>query len=223
MPCGLRDCTNCDSCIYDKPLDSVLPHNKSDNTMSGILIQETDNKATKRLIGCSSENSASQSSITTSDSNKLFYCNNCPNLFKTPSPDGITFNYRCKKFLIEGSERLCRVIKVGVMPDTVIWKPYWCPIKSDNSMLSQNEQERWNESKKRTEQKNKWLNLHGITAWDDIHVGENYHMPPMFEKGRMDIHVRAKYINSIQCTNIKTGTNMWIYKYDEEYKFMSKI
>ena len=48
-------------------------------------------------------------------------------------------------------------------------------------------------------------------------------MPPMFEKGRMDIHVRAKYINSIQCTNIKTGTNMWIYKYDEEYKFMSKI
>ena len=102
------------------------------------------------------------------------------------------------------------------MPDSVIWKPYWCPIKGDNSMLSQNEQERWNESKKRTEQKNKWLNLHGITAWDDIHVGENYHMPPMFEKGRMDIHVRTKYINSIQCTNIKTGTNVTIYKYDEE-------
>ena len=39
----------------------------------------------------------------------------------------------------------------------------------------------------------------------------------------MDVVIKQKYVGSIQAENIKTKDNVWFYKDDEEYKYMSLI
>ena len=48
-------------------------------------------------------------------------------------------------------------------------------------------------------------------------------MPPMFKKGRMDLYIANKYCDSLMAYKNGTNERVWLYKQDEEYKFLSEI
>ena len=56
-----------------------------------------------------------------------------------------------------------------------------------------------------------------------IKLGKRYHMPPMFKKGRMDLYIANKYCDSLMAYKNGTNERVWLYKQDEEYKFLSEI
>ena len=144
-------------------------------------------------------------------------CNNCPHLIKVEKPNKGAYAAKCAT-----AERVIdcsyRIIKINVYPDENIDRPWWCPkIKSPHYSTNAGSQ------KNDEEIKEKWLSMRGITAWGDIKEGHIYHVPPFFRRKRLDIKVERTYPNSIKGINVLDRTNVWLYKDDEEYKFMSLI
>ena len=174
------------------------------------------------------------------------YCNVCPHFVKLERPNKNSFNTRCSAETPRPGGSY-RVIKLRVFKDEKVEKPFWCPLinkkineafsqggikiggrtvypeKQRTSAMSDEQLNDWNRSKARAEIREKWLAAPGIVGWDDIVEGEIYHVPPSFKKGRMTIKVKKKHISSIFAVDLKTDTNIWFYKDDEEYKFMSPV
>jgi len=174
------------------------------------------------------------------------YCNTCPFFLRVQRPNKTTFNTRCTADTTRpgGSER---VVKLNVYPDEKVKKPFWCPSVRDSiinpkgdsvkvgpktiyldnvkkpSMLSEEQQKKWNDSKHRKELRDKWLNAPGLMSWDDLKVNCVYHLPPMFEKQRMDVKIESKFMTSLKAVNLRNRQIVWFYKSDEEYKYMSLI
>lgn len=235
--CVFKDCSKCETCIYDLPLDAVF-NNKRKNMINFGIMPMANNPATAHLIFPKKEVSVPpfgiepvQLSIPFREFEKNDLCNGCDNLRRIPRPGSPTSNCRCTADdNIPGG----KVIKLNVRDEEKLKKPYWCPIIKSAilsekmparkaSAMSDEQFAAWERSKNERLIKERWLSLPGITAWADISVGKNYHMPPMYRRRRMNVHIVQKYVGSIQAKVIETGASVWFYKQDEEYKFFSEI
>ena len=159
------------------------------------------------------------------------YCNNCEFLSRIPRPGQQTCNCRCTADMsIPGG----KVIKLKVYPEEKIKKQFWCPkikdkilgndsLSSSKSAMSDEQLKAWNKSKEERIAKEKWLSLPGITSWGDIKIGRVYHMPPMLKRGRMNLYIAVKYCDSLMAYKNGTNERVWIYKQDEDYKFLSEM
>ena len=252
-PCGKKDCSECEGCIFDLPLDTPLKINAKDKMKNFGLVPVADNPATAQLIipGIRNiqPNVGTQLSLPFKESNqtkKDAYCNNCEHFVALQRPNKNTFNTRCSAESPRPGGAY-RVIKLNVYPEEKVRKPFWCPIlkkliigadtnekhitvggkavypSGNGSAMSDEQLDNWNRIRHEQAMKEKWLAMSGLTAWDDIEIFKVYHMPPTIKKGRMDIRVKTKYINSMQCEDVKTGRTIWLYKDDEEYKFLSPV
>ena len=145
------------------------------------------------------------------------FCNNCPHLIRVDSQNKSTYTAKCATAdrIIDNSYR---IIKINVYPDEKVNKPWWCPA-CEKKEYKPNLDSIINDEKV----KEKWLAMHGITAWSDIKEGHIYHVPPFYKRKRLDIKVERVYPNSIKGINVLNRTNVWLYKDDEEYKFMSLV
>jgi len=174
-----------------------------------------------------------QLSLPFKDDKKDLYCNYCDYLSKIERPGQTTYNCKCSA---ERSIPGGKILKLKVYPEEKIKKPFWCPIIknkiidgeetlncSKSSLMSDEQANMWLKSKEERIKREKWLSLPGITSWDDIKIGKTYHMPPMLKKGRMDLHIENKYAQSIMAFIKGTNKRVWLYKQDEEYKYMSEI
>ena len=162
-------------------------------------------------------------------------CNDCEYLTRITRPCHSTCNCKCSaETNIVGG----KIIKLKVYPEEKIEKPYWCPIiknkilnagkgslfiPDNKTAMSDKQLESWEKSKREKEEKEKWQSLPGITSWADIKLGKRYHMPPMFKKGRMNLYIANKYCDSLMAYKNGTNERVWLYKQDEEYKFLSEI
>ena len=248
-PCGLDDCTKCEVCKYDLPLDVILS-NISKNKMKEFgIVPIPGNPSTAQIIFPGKRLNEAKPFGTDSmqlslpfEEDKKFdsLCNGCEFLSRVARP-GTTNTHNCRCIAVDDVVN-GKVIRLKVYPGEKIKKPYWCPIikdkilnggnaanglilpaKVNNTAMSDKQLEDWNKSKNRRLQKEKWLSLPGITSWADIRTGKCYHMPPMFEKGRMDLYIANKYCDSIMAYQKGTNKRIWIYKQDEEYKYFSPI
>lgn len=245
MPCGKKDCTECETCEYDLPLDTLFKRNNKMKDLGFGLVPVGDNPATAQLI-LPAIGKGTQLSLPfkdkTPEKDKPF-CNNCEYFVMLQRPNKNTFNTRCSAESPRPGGAY-KVVKLNVYPEEKVRKPFWCPILKKailgadpnekritvggrqvfpSSAMDDDQLAAWNRSKEQQEKKEKWLAMSGIMAWSDIEIFKSYHLPPTFRKGRMDICIKNKFINSIQCEDIKTGKTIWLYKDDEEYKFLSPI
>lgn len=256
MPCGKKDCTGCEGCKYDLPLETPLLKMKTMDLGKFGIMPVGDNPATAQIIipGAATRHQVAPFGTATQLSlpfkgenespNESPYCNECPCFLKIQKPNKSTCNTRCSAETSRpgGSEK---VVKLNVYPDEKVKKPFWCPlVKSaitrsftngvkiggrtvyparNQSALSDEQLQSWNRSKYERECKEKWLAAPGLTSWAELSVGRVYHLPPTLKKNRMDVVIKQKYVGSIQAENIKTKDNVWFYKDDEEYKYMSLI
>lgn len=170
------------------------------------------------------------------DNKKDLYCNGCEFLSRIARPNQSTHNCRCSA---DDNVQNGKVIQLKVYPGEKIKKPYWCPIIKKNILnagnsslyipehrttaMSDRQLESWNKSKEERLAKEKWLSIPGTTSWADIKLGKHYHMPPMLKKGRMDLYIVNKYCDSLMAYKNGTKDRVWLYKQDEEYKFLSEI
>jgi len=160
------------------------------------------------------------------------YCNGCEHLIYVERPGQQTYNCKCKAArTINNTDR---IIKLKVYTMEKVQKPFWCPVGNaavrkelglspDKLALSDDQAKKWQEAKDRARRKEKWCAAPGITSWSDISVGKRYHLPPSIKHGRADIMIETKYVGSISARNIKTDKYVWLYKEDEDYKYMSEI
>lgn len=160
------------------------------------------------------------------------YCNSCKHLIREQRQGKFSFNTKCG-IKTARSGNVDKIIKLGAYQDEKIKKPFWCPLivegmgnttvypAKKKSAMSDEQLTYWERAKLEKETKEKWLAIPGIIGWDDIKINNTYHLPPTFNKKRMKIRIKQKYVGSIQAENVKTGENVWLYKSDEEYKFMS--
>lgn len=254
MPCGRKNCTECESCEYDFPLDNLFLNLKKKKMRDFGLMPVGDNPSTAQIIipGAAMRHNVPPFGVPTQlsipfksnehSSAENPYCNECKYFLKIQRPNKSTFNTRCSAETPRpgGSER---VVKLNVYPDEKVKKPFWCPIIKEylmkpvsdgikvgdktiyparkESAMSDEQLRAWNRAKNERERKEKWLAAPGLTSWGEIEINKIYHLPPTCKKGRMDIKIKQKYVGSIQAVDIKTNQNVWFYKDDEEYKFMS--
>lgn len=250
MPCGKTDCSGCLTCKYDLPIGTPLKNINSNMKNFGI-VQMDSNPSTSQLIlphkRLEPLESGRQLALPfkpqTEDSKISEYCNECPHFMKTQRGEKSTFNARCTAMppVCPGSYK---VIKLSVYPQQKVHKPFWCPIvknsitnslsgatkigdiimpKENKSALSDTQLKEWERIREEKRRKDIWLGMSGITSWEEIKMGHVYHMPPTLKKNRMDIKIRTKYQSSIEATNIKNNERLWLYKIDEEYKFLTEI
>lgn len=248
-PCGLDNCSKCEVCKYDLPLDFILNNINNSKMKEFGIVPMAGNPATAQIIFPGQKPMGAkpfgaepvQLSIPFVENKKLdSLCNGCEFLSRTARPGQTsTHNCRCSAVddIVNG-----KIIRLKVYPGEKIKKPFWCPILKDkiingggatrelilparvnNSAMSDEQLENWNKSKAERLQKEKWLSLPGLTSWADIRIGRCYHMPPMFKKGRMDLFIANKYCDSIMAYQKGTNKRVWIYKQDEEYKYFSLI
>jgi hypothetical protein len=239
-PCGLDDCSKCEVCKYDLPLDAIFKHN-IDNKMKNFgIVPMAGNPSTAQLIIPKSETKPFcpegpvQLHLPFKDDKKNSYCNNCEFLIKIDRPGQQTCNCKCAA---EKSIPGGKILKLKVYPEEKIKKPFWCPIikseitgngsfvckKENTSAMSDSQLDAWTKSKEERIKKEKWLSLPGITSWADIKMGRTYHMPPMLKKGRMDLYIVTKYCDSLMAYKKGTNERVWLYKQDEEFKYLSEI
>jgi hypothetical protein len=233
MPCGKKDCTECETCKYDLSLDTLFKRKNKMKDLGFGLVPVGDNPATAQLI-LPAIGKGTQLVLPFKDSTPAKdkpFCNNCEHFVKIQRPNKNTFNTRCSADNPRPGGAY-RVVKLNVYPEEKVRKPFWCPILKQ-AILGANPNEKRitvggtqvfpSTTKADDGKKEKWLSMSGIMAWSDIEIYKKYHLPPTLRKGRMDICVKNKFINSIQCEEINTGKTIWLYKDDEEYKFLSPI
>jgi len=257
MPCGKKDCTECESCKYDIPLDTLL-NNKIDKKMPKFgLVPVGENPSTSQIIipGAAMRHhvapfdSPTQLALPFKGSQELPenspFCNGCEYLMKVQKPNKNAFATRCTAETGRPGG-VNKVIKLNTYPDEKLKKPFWCPIiknaitnpkndglrignriifplKQHSSAMSDEQLERWNKSKYEKELKDKWRSAPGITSWGEIKLDCLYHLPPTLEKNRMTLKILRKYVGSIQALDVDKNKNVWLYKEDEEYKYLSLV
>jgi len=244
QPCGRDDCTKCEACIYDLSLDAVFNKKKNNNMKDFGIVPMVGNPATAQIIFHGGRNlntqkpfgaEPAQLSLLFADAKKELYCNGCEYLSRIARPGKASHNCRC---LCDDSIPNGKIIKLCVYPEEKLRKPYWCPLikckilgekpkllipaRKENAM-SESQLESWNKSREERLKREKWLSMPGITSWAEIQQGKTYHMPPMQKRGRMDITISKKYCDSIMAFKKGTNDRVWLYKQDEEYKFLSLI
>lgn len=162
------------------------------------------------------------------------FCNDCEYFIKVKKPNKNNFNTRCTAETPRPGGSF-RVVKLNVYPNEKVQKPFWCPLIKQ--CVDRDIQSGFNglnlpalPSKSSCHvdvgaqrRRDIWLGMSGITAWDDIVVGKAYHMPPTFRRGRMNILIKSKYKESLEAENLDTNNIVWLYKQEEEYKFLSEI
>jgi hypothetical protein len=245
MPCGKKDCSGCDKCKYDMSLDTPLKKLRLNKMKNFGLVPVDGNPSTAQLIipglnnrhmppvntGCTQL--ALPFKPTIISAKDCLYCNGCEHFIKIERPNKNSFNTRC------GAEEpkmgnSYRVIKLSVYPDEKVKKPFWCPILNnkitkniENSLKKDpyvfDDENRRNKEREEEKRKEKWLGINGLTSWSEIKINTKYHLPPTPRRKRTDFTVRIKYINSIHCVEEKTNNTFWLYKDDEDYKFISIV
>lgn len=148
------------------------------------------------------------------------YCNDCSHCTKEKQEGFSTRNFKCAYSTDK------RVIRLKVYDEEKVDVPFWCPKKNKQekkSMLSEEQQRKWDASRRKYEFEKKWREINGILGWDGIKEGETYHCPPSPFHGRMDVVIEVKYPGSLRAKDINTNKIVWLYKSDEAYKFMSSI
>ena len=256
MPCGKKDCTGCEGCKYDLPLETPLLKMKTIDLGNFGIMPVGDNPSTAQIIipGAATRHQVAPFGTATQltlpfkgedeSPKESPYCNECEHFLKIQRPNKASFNTRCSAETPRpgGSER---VVKLNVYQDEKVKKPFWCPLIRESlaksvgdgikiggrtvyparksSAMSEDQLKAWNRSKYERECKEKWLAAPGLTSWAELSVGRVYHLPPTLKKNRMDVVIKQKHIGSIQAVNIKTKENVWFYKDDEEYKYMSLV
>lgn len=245
QPCGRDDCTKCEACIYDLSLDAVFNKKNKTNMKDFGIVPMVGNPATAQIVfsGGRCLNTPKpfgtepvQLSLPFADEDKKeLYCNGCEFLSRVTRPGKTAHNCRC---LYDNTVPNGKIIKLNVYPEEKLKKPFWCPlIKSKilgekpklviparkQSAMSDAQLEAWNKSREERLEREKWLAMPGITSWAEIKQGKTYHMPPMQKRGRMDITISKKYCDSIMAFKKGTSERVWLYKQDEEYKFLSLI
>ena len=256
MPCGRKDCTECESCEYDIPLETLL-NNEIDKKMPKFgLIPVGENPSTSQIIipGAAMRHHVAPFDSPTQLAPPLKssqeqpsnspYCNGCEFLLKVQKPNKNAFATRCSAETGRPGG-VNKVIKLNTYPDEKLKKPFWCPIiknaitnsvsegikiggttvfpKQRSSAMSEEQLRSWNASKYERELKEKWLSAPGITSWAEIKIDCLYHLPPTMKKNRMNLKILRKYMGSIQAWDIDREKNVWLYKEDEEYKYLSLI
>ena len=149
------------------------------------------------------------------------HCNDCIFFVKIRRPNKESYNTRCSAENPRPGGAY-KVVKLNVYENEKVKKPFWCPLTKSNAiggLINKPKIDR-SDSQERHEL---WKSAPGITAWADIKVGEKYHLPPTPKNGRMDLIVKVKYANSIQCDSLTGQKRVWLYKDDEDYKFLSPL
>jgi len=244
MPCGKKDCTECEVCKYDLPLDIPLKQIR-ENVMTK-LVPLNNNPATSQIILAGHRDMKPidghvQLALPLKDDSKAsLYCNSCEYFLKNGRTNKYTTRCLAETPRPGGAYR---VVKLNVYEDEKVKKPFWCPLikkeitssllkphkfsglitGQNKSALSDSQLKEWERIRNEKRLRDIWLGMGGITSWSEIKIGELYHLPPTLKKNRMDIRIKTKYCSSIEAINIKTNERLWLYKQDEEYKFLSKI
>lgn len=229
-PCGLDDCSKCEVCKYDLPLDAIFKHNMKKEMNNFGIVPMNNNPSTAQIIipGLKDKTEPVQLMLPFSNDKEDSYCNGCEFLHRIPRPGQSTHNCRC---ILDDGIPGGRIVRLKVYPEEKIKKPFWCPIikkaiigdEKRSSAMSPSQLDSWNKSKEERLKREKWLSLPGITSWNDIKPGRTYHMPPMLKKGRMDLYIVNKYCDSLMAYKKGTNDRVWLYKQEEEYKYMSEI
>ena len=259
--CDLGECSKCESCIYDMPLDTPLKKLKVDSMLNknidyGLLPLQ-DNPSTAQIVILNGKRQemppvgSEEIPLLCSPKENVAskYCNGCEHIIYTVRPGQQTKNCRCKAS--RTATGVDRILRLKVYEGEKIEKPFWCPVghemvrknlgleplskpqtqrlalparvEKPSSALSDKQRKEWEESKARNKKRELWLAAPGIMAWDDIKPGLTYHLPPTLKRGRADIIVYTKYPGTIFGRDIKTKDNVWLYREDEDYKFLSEI
>jgi hypothetical protein len=244
------DCSKCEVCKHDLPLDVIINRQVKSKMKNFGIVPMAGNPSTAQIIipGMRREKpfgEAVELKIpfveTATKKNSDLYCNGCEFLSRIARPNKETHNCRCKADNL-GIMGGGRVIQLNCYTGEKIKKPFWCPVLKEkimsstpptkpqlilparkDSMLSPEQQEEWKKSRERVAQLEKWKSIRGLCSWNDIKVGGDYHLPPTPSKGRMNLHVATKYMDSMMCYVNGTQARVWIYKNSEDYKFMSPI
>lgn len=115
------------------------------------------------------------------------YCNTCPFSKKIEidqtSRRTIYHNWYCMKDTVPNSRR---TIGTVIIANTMVNSPSWCPYKTTN----QDRQTMSNNSY--IERRDLWNTITPLIQWDDIKIGEVYHVPPVMGDERMDIVIISK-------------------------------
>lgn len=165
---------------------------------------------------------------------KTSYCNGCPSFILTYKPATGCYNTKCGKTAPRpgGANR---IVKMNVKHGDLVTKPFWCPLiqESINNASSKPnfvivgsttaEKSHKEERLGLLERKRKFKAIKGLVGWDDIQPNHIYHMPPTPVKKRRDIEVKNKYVSSLYCIDVNTKDNIWLYKEDEDYKFLKLL
>lgn len=240
LPCGKEDCSGCKVCKYDLPLDAPLERLKLKEMKDFGIVPLENNPATAQLIlpGCKKLPPMGEGIQLSLPFNKieepLRYCNSCPFFSKVEKLNKQNFNTRCTAETPRPGGAY-RVIKLNVYPDEKVEKPFWCPTLKEKILNSPTNAKTvpllpvrakgdvYKEDEEYKRKKEIWMGMSGITSWDEIKVGSKYHMPPALKRGRMDIEVMTKYCGSMEAMNLRTNEKVWLYRQDEEYKFLSEL
>lgn len=141
----------------------------------------------------------------------MINCQNCPHaLFEQVNPNyAITdanmrrYNIRCGKVIFVNN-----VVDYYAKKNDVVKSPTWCPLPKEHTDLIKK-------------------SLKPV-AWDEIHVNDVFHIPPILGKPRREIKVIFKN-NQFLSYQLKTGetfvgnSNNYLNRYDIEcYVMMQK-
>lgn len=156
-------------------------------------------------------------------------CNKCPFCECTDMGQYSIYSvFKCRYLF-----KAVRVLKSYANKNDVVVTPADCPLRSNPNVpkmtvgqtaMSAEQLKAWNEATARKERREKWDKIKGITKWEDIKVGMDYHIPPTMDKPRMDVHVSSKYNTYLMCKVIgKENESVFLYNNGHEYKFMKLI
>ena len=142
------------------------------------------------------------------------------------SPSSIFYAFKCKY-----RYKVARILKTYADKDDDVERPAYCPLINTpffkdycDGKTIKKESAEWSYIKEREKKLEKWRSLKGITEWDDIKVGNDYHLPPTMDKPRMDVHVVSKMPMLITCKILgRENASVTLYSTGHEYKFMKLI
>lgn len=113
--------------------------------------------------------------------------------------------------------------------DTEVPLPMWCPLKKGERMAnSLGTEKKKHVIRSSYEMSNICRNIMPITKWEDIEVGEIYHVPPIGTDKRYDVFILEKTNHMVRMkriTNLETGTCYTTSEFKSNsffWKFMSK-
>lgn len=223
------DCTECDTCIYDIPLEKI--HTEKGGGKMTTTVPYKKNPSTTLLLPSINNGGNKPLSLPIKTNVPKKYCNDCP-WCTVRRVHKSTIDMCCKQ--VEICPGVNKTMKFNTTVDTAVERPEWCPrekeakkdenvMRQGASMLSPQQQQYWRKAEREKELRIKWQDIEGLLTWDDIEVSKRYHMPPTLNFKRCDLVVERKYIASIQCSVIGTNESRWLYKTNGDWKFLTPL